>query len=101
VTASTAKILMSLLPQQGNPALLWARCLRRDHTITQSRLQVSIVGQLCFCLTQQPTPIWRKPFAAAANPDPRALLIFQVGMEEVPLPPDRGDANETDIGVDN
>ena len=49
---------------------------------------------------QQPTPIWRKPFAAAVNPDPRALLMFQVAMEKVPLPPDRGGANETDIGVD-
>ena len=51
--------------------------------------------------TQQPTPIWRKPFAAAANPDPRALLIFQVATEKVPLPPDRGGVNETNISVDN
>ena len=51
--------------------------------------------------TQQPTPIWRKPFAAAANPDPRALLIFQVAMEKVPLPPDSGGVVETDIGVGN
>ena len=49
--------------------------------------------------TQQPTPIWRKPFAAAVNPDLRALLMFQVAMEKVPLPPDRGGADETDIGV--
>ncbi len=52
-------------------------------------------------ITQQPTPIWRKPFAAAANPNPRALRIFQVVMEKVPLPPDRGGVDETDIGVDN
>jgi hypothetical protein len=51
--------------------------------------------------TQQPTPIWRKPFAAAVNPDPRALLIFQVAMEKVQLPPDRGGVDETDIGVNN
>ena len=51
--------------------------------------------------TQQLTPIWRKPLAAAANPSPRALLIFQVATEKVPLPPDRGGINETDIGVDN
>ncbi len=51
--------------------------------------------------TQQPTPIWRKPLAAAANPDPCALLIFQVAMEKVPLPHDRGGVDETDIGVDN
>jgi hypothetical protein len=51
--------------------------------------------------TQHLTPIWRKPFAAATNPDPRALLIFQVATEKVPLPPDRGGVDETDIGVDN
>ena len=48
---------------------------------------------------QQPTPIWRKPFAAATNPTPRALQIFQVAMEKVPLPPDREGVDETDIGV--
>ena len=51
--------------------------------------------------TQQPTPIWRKTFAAAANPDPRALLIFQVATEKVPLPPDRGGSDETNIGINN
>ena len=50
--------------------------------------------------TQQPTPIWRKPFTAAVNPDPYALLMFQVATEKVPLPPDRGGADETNIGVD-
>ena len=50
--------------------------------------------------TQQPTPIWRKPFAAAVNPDLRVLLMFQVATEKVPLPPDRGGANKTNIGVD-
>ena len=49
--------------------------------------------------TQQLTPIWCKPLAAATNPDPCALLIFQVATEKVPLPPDRGGINETDIGV--
>jgi hypothetical protein len=48
---------------------------------------------------QQPTPIWRKPFAAAANPAPRAHLMFHAPTEKVPLPPDREGAEETDIGV--
>jgi hypothetical protein len=49
--------------------------------------------------TAHPTPIWRNPLAAAANPALRALLMFQVAMEKVLLPPGRGDANKTDIGV--
>jgi hypothetical protein len=48
---------------------------------------------------QQPTPIWRKPFTAAANPPPRALLMFQAPTEKVPLPPGKGDAEEADIGA--
>ena len=48
---------------------------------------------------QQLTPIWRKPLAAAANPSPHALLIFQVATEKVLLPPNRGGINETDIDV--
>jgi hypothetical protein len=56
-------------------------------------LLVSIVS----VSTQQPTPIWRKPFAAAANLTPREFQIFQVAMEKVPLPPDRGGIDETDI----
>jgi hypothetical protein len=43
--------------------------------------------------------MWRKPLAAAANPAPRALLIFQVATEKVPLPPDKGGVDETDIDV--
>ena len=49
--------------------------------------------------TQRPIPIWRKPLAAAANPSPRALLIFQVATEKVLLPPNREGIDETDIGV--
>ncbi len=49
--------------------------------------------------TQQPIPIWRKPLAAATDPDPRVLLIFQVATEKVLLPPDRGGVDETDIGA--
>jgi hypothetical protein len=51
--------------------------------------------------TAQPTPIWRSPLAAAANPVPRPLLMFQVAIEKVPLPPGRGGANKTDIGIDS
>ena len=43
--------------------------------------------------------MWRKPLAAAANPTPRALQIFQVATEKVPLPPDKGGVDETDINV--
>jgi hypothetical protein len=43
--------------------------------------------------------MWRKPLAAAANPAPRALLIFQVATEKVPLPPDKGGVDEADIDV--
>jgi hypothetical protein len=41
--------------------------------------------------------MWRKPLAAAANPAPRALRIFQVATEKVPLPPDKGGVDETNI----
>jgi len=51
--------------------------------------------------TAQPTPIWRSPLAAAANPVPQPLLMFQVRIEKVPLPPSRGGTNETDIGIDS
>jgi hypothetical protein len=47
--------------------------------------------------TAQPTPIWHSPLAAAANPAPRPLLMFQVATEKVLLPPGRGGANEADI----
>ncbi len=49
--------------------------------------------------TAHPTPIWRNPLAAAANPALHALLMFQVAMEKVPLPPGRGGAGETYIVV--
>jgi hypothetical protein len=49
--------------------------------------------------TQQPTPIWHKPFAAAANPAPPALLMFQVPTEKVPLPPGKGGTNEANISA--
>ncbi len=51
--------------------------------------------------TVQPMPIWRSPLAAAANPVPQPLLMFQVAIEKVPLPPGRGGANKTDIGIDS
>ena len=40
-----------------------------------------------------------EPFAAATNPAPRALLMFQAPTEKVPLPPGKGGAEEIDIGV--
>jgi hypothetical protein len=49
--------------------------------------------------TAHPTPIWRNPLAAAANPALRALLMFQVATEKVLLPPGRGGANKTNIVV--
>jgi hypothetical protein len=49
--------------------------------------------------TAHPTPIWRNPLAAAANPALRALLMFQVATEKVLLPPGRGSAGETNIIV--
>ncbi len=51
--------------------------------------------------TAQPTLIWRSPLAATANPVPRPLLMFQVAIEKVPLPPRRGGTNKTDIGIDS
>ncbi len=51
--------------------------------------------------TAQPTPIWRSPLAATANPIPRLLLMFQVAIEKVPLPPGRGGAKKTNIGIDS
>ena len=50
-----------------------------------------------FVKTQQPTPIWRKPFAAAASTAPRAHLMIQVATEKVPQPSDLEGAKETDI----
>jgi hypothetical protein len=47
---------------------------------------------------QQPTPIWRKPFAAATSPTPRTHLMFQVATEKVPQPSDLEGAKETNIG---
>jgi hypothetical protein len=45
--------------------------------------------------------VYHQYCSSSANPDPRALLIFQVATEKVPLSPDRGGVNETDISVNN
>ena len=46
-----------------------------------------------------PTPIWRKPFAAAIDSAPCTHQLFQVAMEKVLLPPDRGGVDGTNIGA--
>jgi hypothetical protein len=51
--------------------------------------------------TVQLTPIWYSPLAAAANPAPWPLPMFQIAMEKVLLPPRRGGAGEADIVMVN
>jgi hypothetical protein len=64
------------------------------------------LGYLSFVIftsvsTAQFTPICASPLAADVNPVFCPQRMFHVASEKVPLSPDRGDANKTDIVADN
>jgi hypothetical protein len=99
VTALTSKSLCLSSHSKATPP--WCGLVAFDKITQYPEIDFGYRSSVSFVSvkTQQLTPIWHKPFAAAVNPDPHALLMFQVATEKVPLPPDRGGADETDIGV--
>jgi hypothetical protein len=64
------------------------------------------LGYLSFVIftlveTARFTPICTNPLAADVNPVFHPQRMFHIASEKVPLFPNQGDANKTDIVVDN
>jgi hypothetical protein len=100
-TASTSKSRCSALHSRATPPCCGLTAFDKITQYHETGLGYCSLVSLVSVNTVQLMPKWRSPLAATINPAPRPLLLFQVAMEKVPLPPGREGANKTDIIVDN